>query len=92
MRPLPLTAEMQAVFRRIRGYDWVLLAFGMSHARVWRLVQTRVKNRINAAGVDIHERNTHRSFVWELLKAFRSQNRRMTSDPPPRLTRGHIGS
>jgi hypothetical protein len=51
-----------------------------------------VKNRINAAGVDIHERNTHRSFVWELLKAFRSQNRRMTSALPPRLTRGHIGS
>ncbi|MCX6844891.1 MAG: hypothetical protein NTX53_21730 [candidate division WOR-3 bacterium] len=73
MRPLPLTAETQAVFSRIRTYDWVLLVFGMSHAKVWRLVEARVKNRINAGGVDIHERNMYRSFVWELLKAFRTQ-------------------
>jgi hypothetical protein len=73
MRPLPLTAETQAVFSRIRSYEWVLLAYGMSHAKVWRLVEARVKNRINAGGVDIHERNMYRSFVWELLKAFRTQ-------------------
>jgi hypothetical protein len=73
MRPLPLTAETQAVFSRIRTFDWVLLAYGMSHAKVWRLVEARVKNRINAAGVAIQERNVYRSCVWELLKAFRTQ-------------------
>jgi hypothetical protein len=73
MRPLPLTAETRAVFGRIRTYDWVLLVFGMSHAKVWRLVEARVKNRMNASGVDIHERNMYRSFVWELLKGFRTQ-------------------
>ena len=73
MRPLPLTTETQAVFNRIHTYDWVLLAYGMSHAKVWRVVEARVKNRINAAGVATQERNMYRSFVWELLKAFRTQ-------------------
>ncbi|MCX6841793.1 MAG: hypothetical protein NTX53_05885 [candidate division WOR-3 bacterium] len=73
MRPLSLITETEVVFSRIRTYDWVLLAYGMSHAKVWRLVEARVKNRINAAGVATQEWNMYRSFVWELLKAFRTQ-------------------
>ncbi len=73
MRPLPLTPETQAVFARIRTYDWTLLVFGMSQSQTWRLVEARVENRINAAGVAIQQRNQYRSCVWEMLKAFRTE-------------------
>ena len=73
MKPLSLTAETQAVFARIRTYDLALRVFGMSQSQAWRLVEARVENRINAAGVAVRERNQHRSYMWEVLKAFRTE-------------------
>jgi len=73
VKPLPLTPETQAVFARIRTYDWTLRVFGMTQGQAWRLVETSVKNRIDAAGVAVQERNQYRSCVWEMLKAFRTE-------------------
>jgi hypothetical protein len=47
--------------------------FGMSQSQAWRLVEARVENRINAAGVAVQKRNQYRSFVQEMLKAFRTE-------------------
>ena len=73
MRPLPLTPETRAVFARICTYGWTLRVFGMSQSQVWRLVEARIENRINAAGVAVQKRNQYRSCVWEMLKAFRTE-------------------
>jgi hypothetical protein len=47
--------------------------FGMSQNKAWRLVEFRVKNCLNAAGVAVQARNQYRSCVWEMLKAFRTK-------------------
>ena len=73
MKPLPLTPETRAVFARICTYDWTLRVFGMSQSQAWRLVEARVENGINAAGVAVQKRNQYRSCVWEMLKAFRTE-------------------
>ncbi|MCX6844188.1 MAG: hypothetical protein NTX53_18155 [candidate division WOR-3 bacterium] len=87
MKPLPLTAETQAVFVRIRTYDLALRVFGMSQSQAWRLVEARVENRINAAGVAVQERNQYRSYMWEVLKAFRTE----TGEPLVRALELAIG-
>ncbi len=73
MKPLPLTAETQAVFARIRTYDWTLNVFGMSQSRAWRLVKARAERRINRVGVATPYINVYRRFVHELVKAFRTE-------------------
>ena len=73
MKSLPLTPETQAVFARIRTCDWTLRVFGMSQSQAWRLVEARVENCLNAAGVAVQKRNQYRSCVWEMLRAFRTE-------------------
>ena len=73
MRPLPLTAETQAILTRIRTYDWTLAVFGMSENAAWRLVKARVQRRLMNAGVAVIEVNMYRRYVHELVKAFRTE-------------------
>lgn len=61
--------------------------FGMSQSQAWRLVEARVENRINAAGVTVQERNQYRSYMWEVLKAFRTK----TGEPLVRALELAIG-
>jgi len=77
MRPLPLTPETQAVFARICTYDWTLRVFGMGQSQAWRLVEARVENRINAAGVAVQKRNQCR------LPLKTDPFVPLKSDPPP---------
>lgn len=72
MRPLPLTAETQAILTRIRTYGWTLSVFGMSQSAAWRLVKARVRRCIMDAGVAVIEINVYRRYVHELVKAFRT--------------------
>jgi len=73
VRPLPLTAETQAILTRIRTYGWTLSVFGMSQAAAWRLVKARVHRHVMAAGVAVIEVNMYRRYVHELVKAFRAE-------------------
>jgi hypothetical protein len=73
VKPLPLTPETQAVFARIRTCDSTLRVFGMTQSQAWRLVEARVKNCINAAGLLAPRPNQYRSCVWEMLKVFRTE-------------------
>ena len=73
MKPLPLTAETEAVFVRIRTHDWVLNVHGQSHSRAMRLVKARVERRIKRSGLPVHELNAYSRFVHELVKAFRTE-------------------
>jgi hypothetical protein len=70
VKPLPLTAETQAVLTRIRTYSWTLNVFGMSPGHAWRLVKARVERRISLAGVALPYINVYRRYVHELVKAF----------------------
>jgi hypothetical protein len=73
MKPLPLTAETQAILTRIRTHGWVLNVHGQSHSRAMRLVKARVECRIKRSGFPVHEFNAYRRFVHELVKAFRTE-------------------
>lgn len=73
MRPLPLTAETQAILTRIRTYGWTLAVFGMSENAALRLVKARVQWRLMNAGVAVIEANMYRRYVHELVKAFRTE-------------------
>ena len=73
MRPLPLTAETQAILTRIRTYGWTLAVYGSSQAAAWRLVKVRVRSRIMDAGVAVIEINMYRRYVHELVRAFRTE-------------------
>ena len=73
MRPLPLTAETQAILTRIRTYGWTLSVFGMSENAAWRLVKDRVRISIMGAGVSVIEINMYRRYVHELVRAFRTE-------------------
>ena len=73
MRPLPLTAETQAILTRIRTYGWTLAVYGSSQAAAWRLVKVRVRSRIMDAGVSVIEINMYRRYAHELVKAFRTE-------------------
>ncbi len=73
MRPLLLTTETQAVLSRIRADGWTLLVFGMSPGEAWRLVKARVERRIQRAGVAVQRVNVYRRYVYELVKAFRTE-------------------
>lgn len=73
MRPLPLTAETEAILTRIRTYGWTLSVFGKSQAAVWRLVKARTQRRVMDAGVTVIVVNMYRRYVHELVKAFRTE-------------------
>jgi hypothetical protein len=73
MRPLPLTAETQAILARIRTYGWPLSVFGMGQSSAWRLVKDRVRIPIMDAGVPVIDVNKYRLYAHELVKAFRTE-------------------
>jgi len=73
VRPLPLSAETQAILTRVRTYGWTLLVFGMSPGEAWRLVKARVERRVQDAGVAVLYVNVYRRYVHELAKAFRTE-------------------
>jgi hypothetical protein len=73
VRPLPLTAETQAILTRIRTYGWTLSVFGMSENAAWRLVKVRVQRRLMASGVTVMNVNIYRRYVHELVRAFRTE-------------------
>jgi hypothetical protein len=70
---LPLSPEIQAVFARIRTYSWTLNVFGQSQSKAWRLVKARTERRINRAGLAIQNINVYRTYVHELVRAFRTE-------------------
>jgi hypothetical protein len=73
MRPLPLTPETQTILTRICTFGWTLSVFGMSAGASWRLVKAKVERRVMAAGVAVQSINAYRRYVYELLKAFRTE-------------------
>jgi hypothetical protein len=73
VKPLPLTADTEAILARIRARGWVLNVYGRSHSRAMRLVKARVERRIKRSGLPVHELNAYRRFVHELVKAFRTE-------------------
>ena len=73
MRPLPLTAETQAILTRIRTCGWTLSVFGMSENAAWRLVKVRVQRRVMASGVTVMNVNVYLRYVHELVRAFRTE-------------------
>jgi len=73
VRPLPLTAETQAILTRIRTCGWTLSVFGMSENAAWRLVKVRVQRRVMASGVTVMNVNVYLRYVHELVRAFRTE-------------------
>jgi hypothetical protein len=73
VKPLALSAETQAILRRIRTYGWTLNVYGMSSSQSLRLVKARTDIRINKAGVSPPYSNVYRRYVVEVVKTFRTE-------------------
>jgi hypothetical protein len=73
MRPIELTAETRSVLAFIGRTEFPLSVYGRSAGRVWPMVRGQVSKRISSFGVPVHEVNTYKRYVTELLKAFRTE-------------------
>ena len=92
MRPLFLTPETQAALTRIRACGWTLAVLGMSASKAGGLVRARVGDRINAAGVEAQNRNVNRSYVSEIVKAFRTETGEPLADALEMVVRKWVNS
>jgi hypothetical protein len=73
MKPLPLTAEAEAVLARIRTSRLPLAVCGTTHARTWPQVKDIIRLHVNAAGAAVSDINKYMLCAQEMAKAFRTE-------------------
>jgi len=75
MRRQVLTSETQAVFARLRKYEYPLCVYRRSAPQVRLMVKDLINLRINRFGVALQELGMYNRYADEMLKAFRTRAR-----------------